>query len=371
MKTVGIICEYNPFHNGHIYQINKIKEFFPDCLIVVVLSGNYMQRGELSIIDKWDKTKIALNYVDLVIELPFVFASQSADIFAHGAISILNELKVDYLVFGTDELNVQDFNTIVDIQKIPDFNKNVTALLSDGYNYPTALAQSVYKLCQIKISKPNDLLGLSYMKELEKLNSDIKPINIPRSNDYHSTELINNISSGTAIRKGIKNKINISEYVPDITLTYLSHMHFLEDYFELLKYKIISTDISNIQTVDEGIENRIKKYIMQSSSLNELVSFVKTKRFTYNKIMRMLIHILTNFTKDEAKKTKNIEYIRILGFDQKGKNYLNKIKKDTTVPIISKFNKQFKMLDIESRVSNIYYYKDNAKLEYKQKPIIK
>ena len=162
MKSIGIICEYNPFHNGHIYHINKIKEMFPDSIIILVMSGNFTQRGDASIINKCNKTKIALNHnIDLVIELPFTFTNQSADTFAFGACSILNHLKVDYLVFGSESDNIDYIKNIVNIEDDKKYQEKVKELLDNGINYPTALSKAL-KDFNINLSDcSNDLLGIS------------------------------------------------------------------------------------------------------------------------------------------------------------------------------------------------------------------
>lgn len=361
MKSVGIICEYNPFHNGHVYHINKVKELFPDYIIILVMSGNYTQRGEVSLINKWDKTEIALNYVDLVIELPFVFSTQSADIFAKGAVSILKEMDVSAIVFGSECNDINELEEIVEVQKKRNYNNLVKEYLNDGINYPTAMSKAVYELSGIKIDSPNDLLGISYMKYLD--NTNIKAVTIKRTNDFHDKKL-NAIASATAIREALKNKKSIKKYVPNETYKKLKNLKFTEDYFPLLKYKIISSDIKQYLDVDEGIENRINNYIHSCNSLEELIKKVKNKRFTYNKLKRMFIHILCGLTKEEAKKHKEIKYIRVLGFNNKGRQYLKENKKNN-IPIITSYKKDLEMLQIENRVSLIY----NNDLDYNHSPI--
>jgi len=374
MNGIGIICEYNPFHNGHIFHINKVKEMFPNKPIILVMSGNFTQRGDVSIIDKWNKTEIALNYVDLVIELPFVFSCASADIFAYGAINILKNMGVSHVVFGTENLSESDLVKIANIQNKKEFDILVKDYLEEGVNYPTSLSKAVYDLCGIKVNSPNDLLGLSYVKELIK--TDIKPITIKRTNDFHNKNLDGAISSASSIREALKKGLDIKEYVPIETYSKLDNLHFNEDHFDLLKYKIIS-EINNLDryvNVDEGIENRIKKYIYESTSLDDLIMKVKTKRYTYNKLNRMFTYILCGFTKEEN--IKKLEYIRVLGFNKKGREYLKMIKDFSKLPIITGYSNKYKMLDIEMKTSYIYYSNEKDKvnlglMEYKHKPIIK
>ena len=191
--VIGIIVEYNPFHNGHIYHINKIKEKYPDSIIIAVMSGNVTERGDISIIDKWDKTKIALKYgIDLVIELPFKFASQSADLFARGAMEILNEMKVDKIVFGSECNDINKLTEIANIQLSDEYNNLIKDYL-DKYNYPTALSLALKKLANTDIKSPNDILGMCYIKEIIKNNYNIQVESIKRTNDYNSKELNENM----------------------------------------------------------------------------------------------------------------------------------------------------------------------------------
>lgn len=379
MNIVGIICEYNPFHNGHVYHLKKVKELFSDSIVILVMSGNFTQRGIPSIIDKWDKTEIALEYgIDLIIELPFTFATQSADIFAHGAISILKELKTQYLVFGSESNDVEKLKELANISlNNSEYQKLIKGYLDDGLNYPTALSKALEHFNNEKISTPNDLLGLSYIKEIIKQNANISPLTIKRTNDYHSEQL-EDLASATSIRKALLEKKNIEQYVPDEVIKYTNKDLFFQDkYFPFLKYKITTTDdLSKFQTVDEGIETRIKKCIENSVSWEDLVEGIKTKRYTYNKINRMLIHILCDFTKERANKWKEIEYIRILGFSKNGQQYLNTIKKQISIPIITTFSKgKNNMLEYEKIVTSVYASvlpedKKNQLIEkeYKNKP---
>lgn len=382
--STGIICEYNPFHNGHLYHINKIKEMFPNDIIILVMSSHFLQRGDSSLINKWDKTDIALSLgVDIVIELPFVFSSQGADIFAKGSVEILKNMNVDKLVFGSETDDIGILSNIADIQiENKEFDLKVKMYLDEGISYPTALSKAVCDLTNIKIDKPNDLLAISYIKEIKKQGANIRPVCIKRTNDFHSLKLDNEVVSATSIRNALKENKEIKKYVPSIVYDYLQkELSFTEDYFDLLKYKIISDfNILNIyHTVDEGIENRIKKYIYTSNNMDELINNIKTKRYTYNKVKRMLTHILCSYTKEEALRTKNSDYIRILGFNKKGKDYLNKVKKTSLLPIITGYsNIKSEILDIEKRVSSIYFlpFKQKNKnylmeMEYKHKPIIK
>lgn len=355
--TIGIICEYNPFHNGHLYHLNKIKEKYNDATIVLVMSGNFVQRGNISLINKWDKTKIALHYgIDIVIELPFIFATQSADIFAKGAISILKELKVNKLIFGSESNDTKKLLHLASSQlNNPNYDTLVKTYLDKGYNYPTSMNKALYDINNQEINDPNDLLGLSYIKQIISQDANIEVETIKRTNDFHNTKLKDKITSATSIREALKNNIDIKKYVPTEALKYLNQ-NTTNNYFNYLKYKIISENknLSLYQTVDEGIENRLLKYIDTCQNLDELITKVKTKRYTYNKISRMTSHIICSFTKEEAK-NQELTYIRLLGFSKAGQNYLNKIKKDLNIPLITKQKKDFdQLLTIDNRCDAIY-----------------
>lgn len=357
MKAIGIIAEYNPFTNGHLYHLNTIKEKYPDHVIIVVMNGSFTQRGIPSIIDKWKRTEIILNLgVDLVIELPFPFATQSADIFAYGAITLLEECQAEKVIFGSESNSIEDLVTIAKAQiDNPDFDKLVKVYSKLGTNYPTAISNAIYDLTNKKVEAPNDLLGVSYIKTILKSNYRIRPELIKRNNNYHNNNL-ETFSSASSIREALKRSEPIQDYVPNLELNYLNNLHFLENYFPLIKYKIISEDDLNIyQTVEEGIEHKIKKEITNCNNLDDLINGIKSKRYTHNKITRMLTHILCNFTKEKAKKMQKISYLRILGFNDKGKAYLNSIKKDCKLNIISKIKREKdEMLDFEIEVTKIY-----------------
>ena len=364
MKSIGIIAEYNPFHNGHLYHIEKIKEKYPDYSIVLVMTGNFTERGDVSVIDKWKRTEIVLKHgIDLVIELPYPFATQSADYFAYGAVTLLEKLNVERIVFGSESDNVDDLYLIANTQiNNPEFERLVKIYSKMGNNYPTALSLALKDLTNKKIDEPNDLLGISYIKTILKNNYKIKYETIKRTNSYHDLELNEEISSATSIREALRNNLDISKQIPKDTISYYTDLHFIEDYFDILKYKIMTEkDLSIYHTVEEGIDKLLKKKINEADSYSELVNLIKSKRYTYNKITRMLLHILCNFTKEKANLFKDISYIRILGFNDIGKSYLNKVKKDIDIPIISKITREKDdMLEFELETTNIYNLKNKS-----------
>ena len=367
MEKIGIICEYNPFHNGHLYHINKIKELHPDSLIILCLNGYFLQRGEISILSKYDKTFLALeNNVDIVIELPVLFGTQSADIFAYNSVYLLNELKVDKIIFGSESNNIEKIKEIVNIQDTKEYNEKIKVLLDKGINYPTAMAKALNIDFEFL---PNDLLAISYVKAIDKINKNINGESILRTNNYLDNELESNIVSASNIREKLKNNKNIDKYVPNNVINFIKDID-TDLFFKLLKYKIVTCDnLDAYLDVDEGIEYRLKKYIKEVSSYEEYINIIKTKRYTYNKLNRMFIHILLNIKKEDAKE--KLTYLKVLGFNKKGKNYLNSIKK--YIDLSLKPDKNSKIYNIELNSSILYDLLTNSNCMEKElanKPII-
>lgn len=374
--TIGIICEYNPFHYGHLLHLKKIKEMYKDANIILAMSGWITQRGDLSLIDKFSKTEIALEYgVDLVVEIPFKFI-QSADYFAKGAIKILNLLGCDKIVFGSESNNADDLKEMAQIQlNNSEYNNIIKNSINSKENYPTILSNALFSLTGKTINTPNDLLGLCYTREIIENNYNIDIVTIKRKNNYNSLKLEGKITSATSIREQLKKKKSIKKYVPHIVEKKLKNVIFLEDYFDFLKYKIITSDITDIQGIDTNLSNRIKKYITNSNNLEELINSVKSKKYTYNRIKRSLTFILLSITKDNFNNLE-LEYLRILGFNNNGKELLNKVKKSITIPLITNYDKKYlsKDLNITTILSLNEKIKDKKvfiEKEYKQKPIIK
>ena len=322
MDVIGIIlriiCEYNPFHNGHIYQIQKVKEKYPNSIIIVILDNYFTQRADISIVNKEDKVKSALNYVDLIVELPSIYACQSSDIFAYNAIKILNNFKINKLCFGSESNDIEKLYKIATMQEDEEFNLKLKEELDKGLSYPSAL-KSIIDVDFDYLA--NDLLAISYIKAINKINKNIKCIPIKRTNDYNDTLSNDNIISATNIRNKYINKEDVSKYTP--ISNKLININY-ELYFNLLKHKILTDHhLDEYVDVNEGIENRLIKYINESNTLEEFIEKVKTKRYSYNKIKRMLLHILLGFQKVD---NKEYEHYKVLGFNTIGKNYLNENK---------------------------------------------
>lgn len=350
METIGIICEYNPFHNGHLFHIQKIKEMYPDSILILVLNGYFLERGEISCLTKEVKTKIALSYgVDLVLELPVLYGTQSADQFAEAAVTILNAVHVQKIIFGSECNDISVLSKIVSYITKEEYQQKVKEGLQAGLNYPTALAKAIPY--SFDFNNPNDLLAISYIKAIQKHKYPIEPISIQRTNSYHDLESTEQIISASNIRNKVKNKEDVSPYLPNNVLEQCLFFNSMQ-YFKFLKMKILTTPhLEQFLTVDEGIENRLIKAAQESHSLEELITKVKTKRYTYNKIERMFLHILLGITKEDNQNS-TLSYIRILGFNEKGQTYLQTIKKHLSLPTtIDKNSIQYKY---EIRASLLY-----------------
>ena len=315
-----------------------------------------MERGEISYLTKEDKVRLSLDYnVDIVTELPSLYSCQSADTFAYQSIKILNELKINKLVFGSES---NDINKLIDIankQMSNSFDTKLKEELDKGISYPNAL-KNILNIKEELL--PNDLLGIAYIKAINKINKEIEPISIKRTNDYHDITSNEDIISGENIRNRFINNEDISKYSPADNLVNVDY----DLYFKILKNKILTDKhLDEYIDVNEGIENRLTKYINESNNLKDYIELIKTKRYSYNKINRMLLHIVLGLRKEDNIDTLNV---RILGFNTNGKVYLNKIN--------YKENKHIK--DIELKCSLIYDLltnKNTYEYELKNIPIIK
>ena len=314
-KVLGIIAEYNPFHNGHLFHLNESKKLTGSSYTVAIMSGNFAQRGNTSIIDKWSKAKSAIECgVDLVVELPVLYSTSSAENFAEGAIKILDSLKVvDYLSFGAETADINLLNNIATVlnEEPKEYKSLLSEELKKGLSYPKARenALMIY-LNDIKkysnvLSSPNNILGIEYIKALKKYNSIIQPIAMPRHESGHNDlNYHGNIASSTAIRNITKNNgfdilrklmpepsytnliknIKVGHVVPDL------YVFEKEIIFNLRKMSIY--DISQLPDVSEGLEFAIKNAANSCNSLVELLNIIKSKRYTQTRIQRILLYSL-------------------------------------------------------------------------------
>jgi predicted nucleotidyltransferase len=362
MKTVGIIVEYNPFHNGHLYHIKETRRKSNCDVLICVMSGNFTQRGEPAITDKFTRTKMALeNHADLVVELPFVFTVQNADIFAKTSVSILNHLGVDEIYFGSENASIEELEAIGSVMHEDSYNNLVKQYLNDGNSYPTASDLAMKEVCPNEyFHLPNNILGIQYIIAGKELNSPITFHTIQRTGTNYYDEIKDNtpIQSATSIRKHLLRNETIDSYVPQNVSVILKNVNtvtfnaFSREFKYLLSVKS-KEELESIFSVTEGFENRLLK-IKNFIDVDDLINQLLTRRYTNAKIKRMLTHILCD-TKKSLLISFEVPYIRILGMNDSGKNYLHQIKKEISIPLISKVKEGIHpYLDHELQVSKIY-----------------
>jgi predicted nucleotidyltransferase len=401
MKAVGVIVEYNPFHNGHAYHLQAAKQKAQADLAIAVMSGNFLQRGEPALVSKWFRTKMALqNGVDIVLELPYQFATQKAETFSNGAVSILDAIGCHSLCFGSESGDISSFLQTVDyLDKHKEhFDKSVKMNIKSGVSYPKALSLSFQSLSSpenvLSLDKPNNILGFHYVKSIIQQKSSIIPLTVKRKNaNYHDEHFATEtIASATSIRKALfankEEKVSIEQYVPAVTSTLLKeylavygHFHEWENYWDYLRFRLLQMspeELREIYEVEEGIEHRLLSAVLDSTNFNEFMQKIKTKRYTWTRLQRICVHILTNTKKDDIKNMpETASYLRLLGMTKKGKEYLNQYKSHFALPLVSKLS-AYKEKDIylDIRASRVYSFGIGSQTrdsllhqEYKQPPI--
>lgn len=351
MKIAAVICEFNPFHNGHKYLIDNIKSDYADC-VVAIMSGSFVQRGDIAITDKYTRAKAALdNGCDLVVELPTVFALSSAGRFAKGGVQIAQALNADMLCFGAEDA---DTDTLTEISKVFEddvFNTKLKEQLSQGEYYPKAVSlalESIYtKKYADMLSKPNNTLAIEYIKALK--GSNISPVAIKRLGVEHDSNVTtDNIASATHIRNLIRNNENYSRYT-DIKIDNAAYIEKLETAI-LYKLRTMSKDeLLKLPDVNEGLHNRIYECARDCNSLKELFDSLKTKRYTLARLRRIVMYALLGITKSDI--DCDAMYIRVLGMNRSGAQI---IKSCSTLPIVAKVKQDYdKLNDKAKQIFNI------------------
>lgn len=396
MKVLGLITEYNPFHNGHLYHLKESMLTTGATHSVAVMSGNFLQRGEPTLLHKWARAEMAVSSgVDLVIELPTVYSCATAELFAYGSVKLLDMLGiVDFLCFGSEAGEIYYLKLIAEVlTKAPEaFTLYFKEEMKQGLTFPDARSRALIRYFKEKetlqeeeliilsslIKSPNNILSIEYLKSLILLRSSIKPYTILRKKAaYHSTELFSDIASATAIREHLRNakplsalknvmppsayKIleeNIQKNIAPIFST-----HFEEMLLAIIRRET-STNIANYFDVNEGLENKISQCAENCQSLQELYSCIKSKRYTLTRVQRIAMHLLLNITQQDIEyfnKEGGPQYIRVLAFNDKGRELLKRIKGTSTLQTITKlphFRPQGeaakKMLDIDIKATNLY-----------------
>ena len=351
MKSVGIIAEYNPFHNGHKYHLEKSMENSGADVSVAVISGNFTQRGEPALLDKWTRAEIAVkNGVNLVVELPVLFAANNAGYFAKGGVEIFENLGCDYISFGSESGNIDELlNISRETYKYRgEIDQAVRDAVKNGESYPKAQMEAVSRLLGEETSRvfdsPNNLLALEYLRFIKRA----KPLTIKRKGSgYHELAPKENIASATGIRAMLTGGEDISGLVPPITVEmlakYKSKIGTPDELFPLIVEKIIlstSRELNSIFGAEEGLGNKMKANVRYWKNMDELIYDLKSKRYTRTRIARLLIMTLLGASRETVKMAQN--YIRVLALDEIGAKYLKEIKKSEgcKLPIITNINKE-------------------------------
>ena len=338
-NVIGLVVEYNPFHNGHLYHIQEIDKLFEDNIKIAVMSGDFVQRGEPSLINKFEKTKIALSQgIDIVIELPVFYSSQSAEIFAKGSVSLLDKLSCSHMVFGSESNDLDKLKKIASLSLTDEFTKALKEFLDRGFSYPTAFSKAI---SDEKFGS-NDILALEYLKAIETIDSKIEACCIKREKTGYYDDEKDNFSSATYIRKILldcnekkEDKLNkIKNLVPKFSYKILEenfeNFSYLANFYDLIKYNIIRnySELKNIQDLEVGLENRLYQYSLENLSFTDFFDKILSKRLTISRLQRILLHSLLDLTETHTNKIKyKVPYVKILGFSNKGQEYLSFLKK--------------------------------------------
>ena len=392
MKACGIVAEYNPFHNGHAYQIEQVRKELGADVVIAVMSGNYLQRGEPAIVDKWTRTNMALaGGVDLVIELPVVFSTQPADFFASGAIQILSALQIDALSFGVESGSAEDF--LHGAQWLFENEGRIAEEIKKGEKSDEPYAKQMELIIKslapdfpLHLQSPHNQLGFAYAQEIVRLGLEKKIELFPLKRTqagYADVELNveSNIASATAIRQAVFNGKNVQSYLPKESYPYFKEafpqMVDWENYFSLLKYQLTvqsKDSLREMYQMTEGLENRLKEFIREAESFEGFMRKIKTKRYTQTRLQRLLTYVLLQWSKTEVERLLSEKpAIRVLGFNQKGQEYLGQVKHSVGSQMVSNVGqKQSKKMRLDIQAGSIYQLGARPLIleqDFKRKPV--
>lgn len=402
---LAVVSEYNPLHNGHLLHLKKSLEITKADFSIAVISGNFVQRGNTSLVNKWVKTEMALSAgFDIIIELPTLYAISSAENFAEGAVKILNSLGiVDYLSFGSELGDINPLNDLANIfyKEPKELSNYISQIVRTGVSYPKAREMALMQILgeneifKQALTNPNNILGIEYLKALKKYKSNIHPLTIKREyTDYNSKSIKNGVASSTAIRNLILSGKNIHTAVPYETYELIERekksgklISDLKTFEKEIIYslrKMTIQDIANLPDVSEGLDNRIKLAVNKYNNLNDIIENIKSKQFTQTRIQRILLYALLGITQKDMNMSKRVNpYIRVLGFNKHGKKIISAIaKQNPRVHIVISVKKFIEntldyrlsnMISKDILATNIYTlgYKNEpiANLDYTQKVI--
>ena len=382
MKAAGLIVEYNPFHNGHLLHLKKARETDEENIIIAVMSGDFVQRGEPAVINRWKRAEAALkNGIDIVVELPVFYSCQSAEIFAKGAVGILKELECSRIIFGSESSDIENLKKTAQLEESLEFKEKLKEYLGLGDSYPTAHSKAVKAVTGSEGSRtPNDILGVEYIKAVEYWKAEIEPLCVKREkSDYHSSETFEDIASATAVRKLLREGKDIKKFLPLESWEILQREYenkktvSLEDFYPLIRYEVIrNRDILfSIQDMEKGYENRLYEAALLCSDFGSFFKSIESRRFTLGRTQRILIHILLGITEEMTKEVKkDVPFVRVLGFNSRGREYLSWLKKNKNRKIITSLkniretfsDEERKLIEFNEQASAIYkmvnFYED-------------
>ncbi|WP_239254641.1 nucleotidyltransferase [Listeria ilorinensis] len=375
MKAVGIVVEYNPFHNGHLYHLERARQDTGADVVVAIMSGSFVQRGEPAILSKHARTKMALSAgVDLVVELPVRFAVQQADIFAREAVRLLGDLQVDTLYFGSEDGQVTRFEELTNWAISEAFTIKLKELLADKKNsYGTAYMEALRHAGQnqpLDLTLPNNILGFHYALAVRELGLSMKLATLRRQTDYHEERPTDaKLTSATAIRKMILKDdfAELEPYVPtavfqDLT-TYDARFLAFDDMWAPLRYRLLTdspNELAKMNSITEGIENRMVKTALEVDSADEFLQLMTTKRYSTSRIKRAAVQLVLHHLKDEQQ----TPYHHILGMTRAGQHYLSSVKKELNFPLVSTISKApAEVVAADIRATRIYALLEGGKLD--------
>jgi predicted nucleotidyltransferase len=357
MRNLGLVVEYNPFHHGHSVHLKASKQKIRPDVTIAVMSGSFLQRGEPALTDKWTRAEMALSQgIDLVVELPYCYAVQKAEIFAEGAVAILSKLGVTDVCFGSEKGEISPFYSTLQWMKKHEFHMGeaISTHLKEGKSYPRSFSEAASEIedtpPEIDLSQPNNILGYHYVKAAEKYAITSHTI-MREGAGYHDKDLSNpSIASATALRMKLQQGASISSlaaYTPAATVQLLTEykqrfglLHSWNDYYPFLQYKLFTSSASSLKEIyecEEGLENRLLRF-RTAASFDDFLEKMKTKRYTRTRLQRLMTHVLTGASKEEMINlaASPPESIRVLGMNRRGRSHLNKIKKDMDLPLVTR-----------------------------------
>lgn len=369
MSVIGIVCEFNPFHNGHKYLIDSVKG--QDDIVVAVMSGNFVQRGEPAILPKETRIKAALESgIDIVLELPFVYATASAEYFAFNAVKILSDFGCDKIAFGTENADIESLNKAVDILLKEDFDNEVKKYYNDGVSFPVARQMAFDQFnIDCDISTPNNILAIEYIKAIRKLNAKIEPITVNRKGaGYNDTDAVDEFASATHIRQLIYNNESFEKYIPDYLLDlynedikngkYVSTEKFNLAAFSILRSKL-NDNLEDVANMGEGLDNRIKSAVKNNTQLSTLYDEIKTKRYTHTRIKRAVLSTILDV------KSTDLEiappYCRVLGFNIKASCKMGELAKNSKLPFVAVYSD---IVNLSSKNANRVFELENKSTDF-------